>query len=256
MGPRSNKRISAKRILIGTAGWAIPRQEADHFPSEGSGLTRYASVFSAVEVNSTFRKEHRSTTLARWAVTAPENFRFAIKMPKLISHELKLQCSAGEISRFAESVQPLGSKMGPWLLQLPPSLEFNAKIARHFFHLLRSSYTGPAVCEPRHASWFEQEAEELLELSSIGRVAADPARIPAASVPGASTEVVYFRLHGAPRMYYSSYDAAALAALAHTIRQTNAAEVWCIFDNTASGAAAANAYALKLLLSLPPNSEH
>lgn len=251
---RLNKRD--KRILIGTAGWAIPRQEANHFPAEGSGLRRYGSVFNATEINSTFRKEHRPTTLARWAATTPEHFRFAIKIPKLISHELKLRCSEAEISRFADSIRPLESKMGPWLLQLPPSLAFNAKIANRFFRLLRKHYAGSVVCEPRHATWFEHAAEKLLEAFLIGRVATDPARIPTAAVPGASTEVVYFRLHGAPRMYYSSYDAAALTALARTVRQVNSAEVWCIFDNTASGAAAADALALRHLLNLSADTEH
>jgi uncharacterized protein YecE (DUF72 family) len=68
-------------IRIGTAGWAIPRQCAEHFPRDGSGLERYAARFTAVEINSTFHRSHKPHTFARWAEAVPEGFRFAVKMP-------------------------------------------------------------------------------------------------------------------------------------------------------------------------------
>ena len=67
-------------IRIGTAGWAIPRQCAEHFPRDGSGLERYAARFTAVEINSTFHRSHKSHPFARWAEAVPEGFRFAVKM--------------------------------------------------------------------------------------------------------------------------------------------------------------------------------
>ena len=68
----------AKTVLIGTAGWAVPRAFANEFPTHGTGLQRYAARFSAVEINSTFRRSHMPRTWARWAESVPEEFRFAV----------------------------------------------------------------------------------------------------------------------------------------------------------------------------------
>lgn len=238
----------ASCVRLGTAGWAIPLQEADRFTQGGSGLERYSAVFNASEVNSTFRKEHRPATIARWAATVPDGFCFSVKMPKIISHELKLKGTGEYVARFAGLVAQFGSKGGPWLLQLPPSLGFERDVATVFFTVLREHYAGSVVCEPRHASWFEPDAEELFRDFDVSRAAASPSKAPAGAVPGGSTRVVYYRLHGMPRVYYSSYESAFLKALAGSIFETSAAEVWCIFDNTASGAAAANALEMKMLL--------
>jgi uncharacterized protein YecE (DUF72 family) len=119
-----------------------------------------------------------------------------------------------------------------------------------FFAALRSATPLAAVCEPRHATWFTAEADALLDGFRIARVAADPARVPAAGEPGGWRGLAYYRLHGSPRVYYSSYEDAYLDALAARIRQDADAgrEVWCIFDNTASGAAAQNALDLQARL--------
>jgi uncharacterized protein YecE (DUF72 family) len=235
-------------IRIGTAGWAIPRQCAEHFPREGSGLERYAARFTAVEINSTFHRSHKPHTFARWAEAVPEGFCFAVKMPKRISHELRLLGTRDPLRRFWEEVRDLEPKMGPLLLQLPPSLVYDPVIVEPFFELLRASIKHPIVCEPRHPTWFDVEADGLLATYAIARAAADPARVPAAGRPGGDVRFAYYRLHGAPRMYYSAYDCAFVAELAAQIRGAAAKEVWCIFDNTASGAATANALAMQTQL--------
>jgi len=235
-------------IRIGTAGWSIPRPLAAHFPPDGTGLERYASQFTAVEINSTFHRSHRERTFARWADAVSDNFCFAVKMPKSISHELRLVGVDDLLSRFWEEIRCLGSKLGPVLLQLPPSLVYDPAIVEPFLKLLRASIDHPLVCEPRHPTWFDAEADEVLATHGIARVAADPARVPAAGLAGGYPDFVYYRLHGAPRMYYSAYDDAFLARLAAAIRRTAAKEVWCIFDNTVAGAATANALALQTQL--------
>lgn len=102
------------------------------------------------------------------------------------------------------------------------------------------------MCEPRHASWFNTASNDLLNEFQIARVAADPACVPAAADPGGFSSLAYFRLHGAPRRYYSSYDADFLSALASKLEKlAEKMRVWCIFDNTASGAAMQNALDLK-----------
>jgi uncharacterized protein YecE (DUF72 family) len=234
-------------LRIGCAGWSLPRAEQERFPVAGSHLERYASRFGAVEINSSFHRPHRPATYARWSAAVPPPFRFAVKLPKAITHELRLQSTEGLLEAFLEEVSGLGEKLGCLLVQLPPSLDFEPAVAAAFFAGLRSRSALPAVCEPRHPSWFTPEADRLLRDLSLARVAADPACVPAAAEPGGMRSLAYYRLHGAPRTYYSAYDDAFLTALATRIRKDLAAarDVWCIFDNTALGAATRNALELQ-----------
>lgn len=238
--------------FVGTAGWSIPRAVRDQFPADGSGLRRYAGVFSAVEINSTFYRPHRPETFVRWRESTPSRFRFSVKLPRALTHEARLQgCEAG-LDTFLRQVGELEEKLGPLLVQLPPSLAFDAAVAGGFFGALRQRTAGPLVCEPRHASWFAAGAEALLAKHRVARAAAEPARHPGAMSPGGWPGLAYWRLHGSPRMYYSAYGDDELAALARAIGANPAGDRWCIFDNTTSGAAAANGLALKEILESRP----
>jgi uncharacterized protein YecE (DUF72 family) len=223
--------------IIGTAGWSIPRVVADRFPAEGSALTRYASVFSGVEINSTFYRRHKPSTFTRWAESVPAGFRFAVKMSKRVTHELKLQDAREANTIFMQDIAPLGEKLGPILCQLPPSLTFDATIVGEYFASLRSTHGGEIVVEPRHPSWATEEATDLLNRLAIHRVFADPAPID----PPTAAAQTYMRLHGKPKVYYSSYSKSELNVFA-TMLSTDS---WCILDNTASGAAIDNALAMQ-----------
>lgn len=220
---------------------------AESFPAAGSGLERYAARFDAVEINSTFYRSHRPATYARWVASTPPGFRFAVKLPRTITHDARLVGAAPLLAAFRVEALQLGDKLGPLLVQLPPSLAFDPAVADAFFRDLRALWPEAVVCEPRHPTWFEDEAEALLTAHRIARVAADPPRHPAAGSPGGWPGLSYWRLHGSPRMYWSAYDDAFLSRLASGIR-AGEAETWCVFDNTTSGAAAANALALRAML--------
>jgi uncharacterized protein YecE (DUF72 family) len=233
-------------VRIGCAGWNIPAACASNFVSGESHLHRYSQVFNCCEINSSFYRPHRKDTWERWAKSVPDEFRFSVKVPKVITHEAKLKCSSDTLTAFLAQVKFLGEKLGPLLVQLPPSLEFEPSPTRKFLSQLRQTYSGDVVCEPRHASWFNTASNDLLNEFQIARVAADPACVPAAADPGGFSSLAYFRLHGAPRRYYSSYDADFLSALASKLEKlAEKMRVWCIFDNTASGAAMQNALDLK-----------
>jgi uncharacterized protein YecE (DUF72 family) len=238
----------ATTIQIGTAGWSIPRATAAEFPEEGSGLERYAARLACAEINSSFYRPHRPQTYARWATTTPQGFRFAVKLPKAITHEARLVGADERLAAFRGETSALGDKLGPLLVQLPPSLAFDASVAERFLAHLRARWPEAVAWEPRHVSWFEPAVDALLAAYRVARVAADPARHPLAAQPGGWRGLAYWRLHGSPQMYRSSYDAAFLDKLATELRAIPAAETWCIFDNTTSGAAAANAVALQNLL--------
>ena len=235
--------LSEASLFIGTAGWSIPRAAADRCGGDGTHLERYARVFRCAEINSSFHRPHAATTYARWAAATPEGFRFAVKLPKEITHVRKLRRVRAALDRFLDESAGLGAKRGPILVQLPPSFAFDRRVVARFLALLRSRYAGPVVCEPRHPSWFAG-SETLLARYRVARVAADPPPVASAREPGGWTDFVYYRLHGFPRVYWSAYDQSSLAALATAIRQKDH-DAWCVFDNTASGAALENAWQLQ-----------
>lgn len=235
---------------IGTAGWSIPRTSADGFPGAGTHLQRYARSLTGVEINSSFYRPHRPSTYAKWAAAVPDAFRFAVKVPKELTHVRRLG-EVGEVEptldQFLAEATTLGPRLGPLLVQLPPSLACAPAVAHRFFTALRQRVPGDVVCEPRHLSWFTTSAQSLLEDFRVARVAADPALAPAAARPGGWHGLVYYRLHGSPTIYRSPYPPPYLDALARTLaRHLDAGTpTWCIFDNTAEGAAAADALALR-----------
>jgi uncharacterized protein YecE (DUF72 family) len=239
----------SRPIFLGIAGWTIPASHRQHFTFEGSHLVRYAREFPAVEINSTFYRPHRPATFARWAATVPDDFRFAVKLPREITHKRRLVDVTALLDRFLSEVAHLGTKLGPLLVQLPPSLACEPA-STDFLAALRERFAGEIACEPRHATWFTGPVDKELARLRIARVAADPAVVPAAAEPGGWKGLVYYRLHGSPRMYYSSYSDEYLASLAKRLIAHAESDVptWCIFDNTAYGVAIGNAVALRSLL--------
>ena len=221
--------------IIATAAWSIPRSVAAIFPEEGNGLARYASVFDGVEVNSTFYRRHKSSTFARWAESTPQGFRFAVKIPRDITHERALKDIREPFAAFLGDVSALGDKRGPLLCQLPPSLRFDPENLEAAFDAMRALDQGPIVIEVRHKSWASEQARALLHRYSIDRVLADPALVWPAS--DFAHRPRYVRLHGKPKVYYSAYSDAEISAFSELLGPDS----WCVFDNTASGAAIENA---------------
>ena len=233
-------------IRIGTAGWSIPRAAAFRFDAAGTHLQRYSRRLDCAEINSSFYRPHAATTYAKWRDSTPPDFRFAVKIPRAVTHELRLQDAQEPFVTFLAQTDGLADKRGPLLLQLPPSLSFDGPVVTAFLEMVRRVYDGPIVCEPRHATWFSPRVSALLERYRISRVAADPPPVPEATTPAGWSRVAYFRLHGSPRTYWSRYDENAITTLAATIESIATAEqVWCVFDNTASGAAIENAWELR-----------
>jgi uncharacterized protein YecE (DUF72 family) len=231
-------------INIGTAGWSIPRAVADQFPAEGTALERYAARFPVAEINSSFHRSHRASTWERWRDSLPADFRFSVKVPKTITHQQKLSDCGQLLDAFLAEAGALGPKLAILLVQLPPKLAYDADLAAGFFDALKARTPTPIVCEPRHSSWFTDEADAHLAALHVARVAADPTRCEGADRPGGWRGLSYWRLHGSPVMYRSSYADRIPAYAALLAAEAAQHETWCIFDNTASSAAAADALAL------------
>ena len=235
---------------IGCAGWSLPTSIQVAFPAGASHLQRYGQRLRGVEINSSFHRPHSTSTYRRWAESVPEHFRFCVKLPRTITHERKLHDCMGLVDEFLAQAGGLGQHLGCLLVQLPPKQAFEPGLAHAFFGELRQRWSGAISAEPRHASWFTPQAEELLTAAQVARVLADPVLHPDGERPGGWPEPVYLRLHGTPRRYYSAYEPSLIEALARRIAAALRAgqTVWCVFDNTASGAAAHNALALQQCL--------
>ena len=239
-------------IRVGTAGWALPA-DPSRFPAAGTHLERYAAVFCAVEINSSFHRPHRAATYARWAACVPDDFRFSVKIPKTVTHEKRLLRCTALLDEFLEPVRALGDKLGCLLVQLPPKLALNPAVAARFMRALRARNDGAIAIEARNESWFDARADALFATHRIARVAADPPRSALDGTPGGWRAVTYHRMHGSPRTYYSSYAPRVLDSIgAALIDEANAeSEAWCIFDNTAARAAIPDALYLQEKLRVP-----
>ena len=240
-------------LRVGCAGWNLPSAHRAEFGNGASLLARYATRFNAVEINSSFYRPHRRQTYERWAASTPSGFAFSVKVPKVITHELRLAGATAALDRFLEQAKGMGSKLGCLLVQLPPSLVFDARVADRFGTQLRRRYIAGVALEPRHASWFSPAADTLLSTFRFARVLADPVRHDAGQAPGGWPGTIYLRLHGSPRVYWSGYDDALLVPLARRLLEATreAEHCWCVFDNTAAGKAVGDALRLNGSLSSP-----
>lgn len=242
-------RMSVGPVRVGLAGWseAASRYRALLSPAsdEVKGLRRYANTFDFVEINSSFYRQVRKSTCEKWAAEVPDDFIFSVKMHRLITHYTRLK-DTDLLGDFFGPMAGLGKKLGVVLVQLPPSLAFDAATAGKFFACLRWHYQGCAVCEPRHASWAGTEARSILTHHGIAPVLTE---IPDGKVPPMAKGLpVYIRLHGAPRRYYSSYSGEQLRRLATFLSGHPRRARFVVFDNTASSAGVLNALELQRML--------
>jgi uncharacterized protein YecE (DUF72 family) len=249
------------RVYVGTAGWALSTSSGGEFPGEGTHLARYARVLSAVEVNSCFYRPHRASTYARWADSTPDGFRFALKLPRDLSHADDFATAAREhLALFVETSRELGPKLGCLLVQLPPKRAFERGYVRALAETLASVFSCPIAVEPRHPTWFDGDGDGCLAEHGLARVAADPPRGPGNQLAAGARRVAYYRLHGSPRIYYSAYGPERLgpwhARVLRSAGEPGVEAVFCIFDNTAEGHATVDALATQRALAArdPPRA--
>ncbi|HET9241714.1 MAG TPA: DUF72 domain-containing protein [Oligoflexus sp.] len=239
-----------KTFFIGTAGWSIPRTATGFFASSGAVLERYASRFKAVEINSSFYRDHGAKTYEKWAAMTPENFHFAVKLSRAYTHSR--EWNKTDLLHTVDGYLHLGPKLGVILVQLAPRHQFDPEQDRELFATVRRVYDGPMVVEPRHRSWASHEAHLLMHEMKVGKVNADPERCPDLK-PEFESPISYYRLHGSPEIYASDYAYHDLQQLGEKLQAEKAGgqDSWVIFDNTKFGRATHNALELVNILESP-----
>ncbi|CAF0692493.1 DUF72 domain-containing protein [Candidatus Methylacidithermus pantelleriae] len=237
-------------LYLGTSGWSYSDWKDRYYKGLPSRdwLTEYAKHFPAVEVNATFYRAVSPGTFTSWNKTTPEEFAFAIKGSRRITHVQKLSCTPEAVLQEREGCRPLGTKLKAVLWQLPSSLHCDLEKLKAFACLLKEWKDVRHVLEFRHSSWHNQEVASILRHWQLANCQSHSGKWP--FWEAVTTDCVYVRLHGSPETYVSAYTSAELTEWAYRICGWLAKkyEVHIYFDNTAHGIAWENARQLLELL--------
>jgi uncharacterized protein YecE (DUF72 family) len=258
----ARRRGAAHQVRVGISGYVYRGWRDKFYPAElpARRWLEYASrKFNSIELNGTFYSLKSPSVYEKWAREVPDDFLFAVKGSRFVTHNLKLRNAERALANFfASGVLALGAKTGPFLWQLPATYGYTpervtgflgllprssgdaARLARKHDVRVKSPLTrAPAAVayrhafEVRHPSWFCGEFYALLRDAGCALVLADTAgRFPYDEV--LTTDFVYIRLHGSTQLYVSGYTDPELDAWARRIRRwRRRADVYVYFDNDA-----------------------
>ncbi len=242
-----------ERLHIGTSGWSYKHWSGIFYPEKvkpAAYLEHYVTVFDCVELNASFYRIPNIKTVQGWVRRTPDSFRFCAKMSRFITHQKRLVDAEKALDRFLKVFDPLRDRLGPFLVQLPPSLRFDTETAVAFFRLLASRRNlGEFALEARHDSWFMPECVSLMEHYGIAGVIADSGRR-FAGREVRTHPIVYLRFHGPDGHYHDSYPTEALETYARKIIGwlSEGYRIWAFFNNDFEGHAVYNARELKALV--------
>ncbi len=239
------------RLYVGTSGWNYYDWRGEFYPPDLKArdyLSFYARHFRTVEVNYSFYHQPTARTYRNWAAQVPEDFVFALKASRFITHIRRLRDAAEAWRRFVDNALELGDRLGPILLQLPPSLRADPDVLQAFLEehaRLESARRIRLAFEFRHAGWFDDKIYALLKAYGAALVRGHSQRYPLAP-PVDTGDLVYLRFHGPGRLFASSYTDEELADWAAEIRRSLRRQktVFAYFNNDFQGYALHNARTL------------
>ncbi len=213
-------------------------------------LPFYAQTFSITEINSSFYHLPRKSTVEAWTEKVPEHFLFCPKMSRYLTHMKHLHDPEESLERFFDVFAPMLPKMGPVLVQLPPSLPFRADITTHLYEVLEKQYKGvDFAMEVRHTSWLEKESLDLMKQYNIAFVVSQSGnRFPYAE--HITAKHIYVRFHGPEGLYNSCYTEQQLQGFAQLFSRWSSEghTVWAFFNNDFYGYAIQNGLRLIAML--------
>ena len=242
------------RVLLGTSGYVYPHWRRRFYPPglpARAWLTFYAQHFATVELNSPFYRLPAKTAFRDWRAAVPDNFVFAVKASRYLTHLRRLKSARAPLDRLLRRLGPLGPTLGPVLFQLPPHFHADAGRLARFLQTLERQRHVPGlrtVLEVRHASWLVPETFDLLGKAGVALCFHD-ARIQPVRGP-VTADFVYLRRHGPVAGHRGSYSGAMLRAEARRIRcwLARGLDVYVYFNNDGGGAAVRDATRLRALL--------
>jgi uncharacterized protein YecE (DUF72 family) len=243
-------------LWLGTSGWDYPEWVGRVYPPRGASdkLHYYATQFPIVEVNSTFYRLPPPSVAASWVRRTPTRFRFAAKFPQTITHDLRLVGTDEELQRFLAVLKPIrdAGKFAAALLQLPPSLPFEAATVRQFYATLPRDL--PVAVEFRERSWLAPESVALLREFGLAHVILDGPHLPIALEVTAPFAYLRWHGHGSPLWYDYTYSAEELHAWVPRLRalEETTPVIYGFFNNHFRGDAAVNCRTLSEELGIPP----
>ena len=234
------------RWRIGCSGFSYKDWKGKFYPeklAQSKWFEYYTERFDTLELNTTFYRFPQLKTLQNWFTKSPDNFLFAVKAPRLITHYKKFNGCEQLLSDFYTTIRNgLQQKLGPVLFQLPKQVVYEKTFLEKLIGSLDLSFQN--VIEFRHASWWKKAVYSILAKNNITFCGINHPDLPIDAV--VNTALVYYRFHGAPNLYYSEYDKSIVTAIADKIlKAKKAKDVFVYFNNTATMAAINNAAQLK-----------
>jgi uncharacterized protein YecE (DUF72 family) len=239
-----------ERIYIGCSGYYYPYWKNRFYPQglqPKNWLGYYASVFNTVELNGTFYRLPKLADLQKYASGTPGDFKFSVKMSRYVTHVLRLKDAGEAVGQFAGLVQEgLGHKLANILFQLPPSFQYTPENLQRVLEIV--PHTNNHVVEFRHISWWNEAVRAALAAAGITFCNVDFPGLD--SFPVHTTGVFYFRFHGNPELFKSSYSQEQLRLFAEQLPGNKSCFIY--FNNTFYEAGFRNAEALRAIISSPP----
>lgn len=233
-------------VLIGCSSFSVGYWKGIFYPEDLPSrdyLAFYSTKFKTVEINSTFYRKPIAKTLERWRESTTDDFKIFIKIPKTITHVSRLENTAAQTSEFCDYIAAgLQHKLAGFLFQLPPSFKNTAENLEKVLQTADEKYLN--VIEFRDNSWWNTEIQEILrEKSLIFCGVSIPKNIPEDFIIN-NENFAYYRLHGVPQMFKSSYSDEQLEKLADQVKKFSGTS-YIFFNNTFGVAAINNALSLK-----------
>ena len=240
------------QYYVGTSGWHYDHWRHRFYPeklTKAGWLKFYASHFATVELNNSFYRLPSEAAFANWRDSSPDNFTFAVKVSRFITHIKRLKNTGEAVDNFISRAKILEEKLGPLLYQLPPNMHRNDEVLESFLSALPREFKH--VFEFRHHSWLDEKVFETLHKYNVGLCVFD---MPSLSCPVVATaDFAYIRFHGSTGLYSSCYSDDELADWAE--RLANLAgklkAIYIYFNNDAEAFAVRNAITLRSYLQTP-----
>lgn len=251
--------MTRTKFYIGTSGYSFNwEQYVAEKLTKTHKLRNYSRYFNSVEVNYSFYRLPRASTVKKWAEETADDFTFSMKFSRYITHIKRLKQVKTASKDYLDKYRHLGKKGGPILIQLPPNLQCDAGLLSDFLQVMKEAGTDMAMpsldlaFEFRHPSWFDKEKETLKALAQYDAcwVFGHSSKYPwPEGEPLGSDKFVYFRMHGPGKLFASEYGEERLVEWSEKFRKyKEQRDVYVYFNNDTHGYAAKDAFKLKEIL--------